>query len=469
MNADSKIGQATTCPICGYIFSSESTYFTVNSHIDSCVGDPSKAMRYQQKLRVMQEDEKSGAASYAHHQEIIKLSAETIRNHEFSDKNIWFRNKIEEKRVPFVEGFISIDLDKEFLFDECFEQFPNLDLRKELKVTFSEGDNHAIDAGGPSREFFTIMGKEILNAERGLLRVADAKQFSFVIDERTNSEQSFQMFQFIGRLFAKAIFDNIPINLCLNRVIYKFLLGKSIELEDIKDFDLNIYNSLVYIRDNSIDSEDLIEEYFTYNKQEIGGFTSEVEMIPGGASVRVKDANKHQFISLKVQHMTHTIVAPQLEGLKNGLTSLLPFQWLSIFEPEELEQVLCGSPKIDLDDWRENTVYQKPYYEGHKIIKQFWTVMEQYDQEALGRVLQFSTGTSRVPLGGFKNLESSRGERSKYTIQYVKCRNQEKEFIKAHTCFNRLDLPAYGDFEQLKEALDYIARNEILGFALEEE
>ena len=67
-------------------------------------------------------------------------------------------------------------------------------------------------------------------------------------------------------MFAKAIFDNIPINLCLNLVIYKFLLGKSIELEDIKDFDLNIYNSLVYIRDNSIDSEDLIEEYFTYNK-----------------------------------------------------------------------------------------------------------------------------------------------------------------------------------------------------------
>ena len=123
-------------------------------------------MRYQQKLRVMQEDEKSGAESYAHHQEIIKLSAEQMRAREFSDKNIWFRNKIEEKRIPFVEGFISVDLDKEFLFDHSFHQFPTLDLRKELKVTFSEGENHAIDAGGPSREYFSILCKEILHPER---------------------------------------------------------------------------------------------------------------------------------------------------------------------------------------------------------------------------------------------------------------------------------------------------------------
>ena len=199
----------------------------------------------------------------------------------------------------------------------------------------------------------------------------------------------------MGQIFAKAIFDNIPINLCLNRTIYKYLLGKSIELEDIKDFDLNMYNSLVYIRDNPIDTE---------------------EMIPTGDNTFVTDSNKHQFILQRVQDMTLTTVTQQLVGLKSGLNSLLPAQWLSIFEPEELEQVLCGSPKIDLDDWRENTVYLKPYNEGHKIIKQFWTVMEQYDQEALGRVLQFSTGTSRVPLGGFKHLESSRGERSKFTI-----------------------------------------------------
>lgn len=39
---------------------------------------------------------------------------------------------------------------------------------------------------------------------------------------------------------------------------------------------------------------------------------------------------------------------------------------------------------------------------------------------------------------------------------------------KAHTCFNRLDFPRYPSYSYLKEALDYIAKNDIIGFGLEE-
>jgi E3 ubiquitin-protein ligase NEDD4 len=38
----------------------------------------------------------------------------------------------------------------------------------------------------------------------------------------------------------------------------------------------------------------------------------------------------------------------------------------------------------------------------------------------------------------------------------------------AHTCFNRLDLPAYPDYDTLKVAMDYISQNEILGFGIDE-
>jgi E3 ubiquitin-protein ligase NEDD4 len=39
---------------------------------------------------------------------------------------------------------------------------------------------------------------------------------------------------------------------------------------------------------------------------------------------------------------------------------------------------------------------------------------------------------------------------------------------KAHTCFNRLDLPRYPSNEDLKVAMDFIAKNDIVGFGLEE-
>lgn len=39
---------------------------------------------------------------------------------------------------------------------------------------------------------------------------------------------------------------------------------------------------------------------------------------------------------------------------------------------------------------------------------------------------------------------------------------------KAHTCFNRLELPKYPTYNHLKEALDFVAQNDIIGFGLEE-
>jgi len=39
---------------------------------------------------------------------------------------------------------------------------------------------------------------------------------------------------------------------------------------------------------------------------------------------------------------------------------------------------------------------------------------------------------------------------------------------RAHTCFNRLDLPRFPTYEQMKQALDYIANEEIIGFGMDE-
>ena len=44
---------------------------------------------------------------------------------------------------------------------------------------------------------------------------------------------------------------------------------------------------------------------------------------------------------------------------------------------------------------------------------------------------------------------------------------EKKNFIKAHTCFNRIDLPNYKSKKELKEALKYVSSNEILGFGID--
>lgn len=76
-----------------------------------------------------------------------------------------------------------------------------------------------------------------------------------------------KVYEFIGLMMAKAIWDKVPLNLCLNKLLLKYLLGSSdqCELEDLKCFDTIHYNSLKYINENSIDENKLIEQYFVYD------------------------------------------------------------------------------------------------------------------------------------------------------------------------------------------------------------
>ena len=67
----------------------------------------------------------------------------------------------------------------------------------------------------------------------------------------------------------------------------------------------------------------------------------------------------------------------------------------------------------------------------------FWKIVSGYDEEMRARLLQFVTGSSRVPLQGFKALQGSTGAAGPrlFTLHLVEV--DVKSLPKAHTCFNR--------------------------------
>ena len=66
--------------------------------------------------------------------------------------------------------------------------------------------------------------------------------------------------------------------------------------------------------------------------------------------------------------------------------------------------MISGLGKIDIDDWKQHTRL-KHCTVDHNIVKWFWKCVEEYDEEKRARLLQFVTGSSRVPLQGFKALQ----------------------------------------------------------------
>ena len=107
--------------------------------------------------------------------------------------------------------------------------------------------------------------------------------------------------------------------------------------------------------------------------------------------------------------------------------------------------------------------------------------MRGWDAEQKSRLLQFATGTSRIPVNGFKDLQGSDGPR-RFTIEKS---GSDKALPKSHTwyvvttwylptceltetlnSFNRLDLPEYKTYDALASKL-MIAVEETVGFGQE--
>lgn len=100
------------------------------------------------------------------------------------------------------------------------------------------------------------------------------------------------------------------------------------------------------------------------------------------------------------------------------------------------------------DDWTKYTDY-RGYEQSDEVIQWFWKCVRSWPAERKSRLLQFATGTSRIPVNGFKDLQGSDGPR-RFTIEKS---GDPSQLPKSHTCFNRIDLPPYKDYASLEHKL----------------
>lgn len=180
--------------------------------------------------------------------------------------------------------------------------------------------------------------------------------------------------------------------------------------------------------------------------------------------VEVTNANKHEYVDLVVQHkLTHGI-QHQLNAFKHGFGELIPLHAIQVFDERELEMILIGVAAFDLDEWESNTRL-KGYTKRDQEVGWFWEIIAEFDNEKRARLLQFVTGSCRLPIGGFAELQGSNGP-TRFTIERIAGTGDSVPLPRSHTCFNRLDLPAYATKEMMKKNLTF-AIEETEGFGLQ--
>uniref|UniRef100_A0A672Z7P1 E3 ubiquitin-protein ligase n=1 Tax=Sphaeramia orbicularis TaxID=375764 RepID=A0A672Z7P1_9TELE len=373
------------------------------------------------------------------------------RIQDYKQKYDYFRKKL--KKPADIPNRFEMKLRRNAVLEDSYRRIlsvkrPDL-LKARLWVEF-EGEK-GLDYGGVAREWFFLMSKEMFNPYYGLFEYSATDNYTLQINPNSGlcNEDHLSYFKFIGRVAGMAVYHGKLLDAFFIRPFYKMMLQKSIHLQDMESVDSEYFNSLMWILENDPTDLDL---RFTID-EELFGQTHQHELKPGGTEIVVTNENKKEYIQLFIQYkyMVHFVF--------QGFFELIPQDLIKIFDENELELLMCGLGDVDVNDWRENTKYKNGYCPNHAVIQWFWKTVLLMDAEKRIRLLQFVTGTSRVPMNGFAELYGSNGPQL-FTIEQWGTRDK---LPRAHTCFNRLDLPPYESFEELREKL-HIAIENAQGF-----
>ncbi|KAJ8247872.1 hypothetical protein GJAV_G00251530 [Gymnothorax javanicus] len=372
---------------------------------------------------------------------------------DYKQKYEYFRKKL--KKPADIPNRFEMKLRRTAVLEDSYRRILSVKradfLKARLWIEF-EGEK-GLDYGGVAREWFFLISKEMFNPYYGLFEYSATDNYTLQINPNSGlcNEDHLSYFKFIGRVAGMAVYHGKLLDAFFIRPFYKMMLQKPITLQDMESVDSEYFNSLKWILENDPTDLDL---RFTID-EELFGQTHQHELKPGGADIVVTDDNKKEYIHHVMQWRFVNRILKQMTSFKEGFYELIPQDLIKIFDENELELLMCGLGDVDVNDWRENTKYKNGYCASQPVIQWFWKTVLLMDAEKRIRLLQFVTGTSRVPMNGFAELYGSNGPQL-FTIEQW---GTPDKLPRAHTCFNRLDLPPYESFEELREKLHVAIEN----------
>ena len=394
-----------------------------------------------------------------------KLGNNKIKSSEpFYLKRCWFyrylmRNYAKNKNVNPV-----VEINRKNILEESYVAFnkEQFNFARPLKIKFINENN---DVEGSYRDWYQNMFKDIMSPNKKLFLVNPYKSiepFNILIYPKYPGMRM-ELYEFIGKFIIKSIVDMILIrNLIINKVHLKLITKNQITLEDIKYFNLDLYQRLKYVNDNKVLNNKQLESVrFIWNT----GTNQEIELVQGGRNIFLNDQNKNIFINKVIYVEAIMPYEEQIKYIQKGLFSILGDGIQGVFTEEEMNFIISGQDDIDLRDLKENVIYKGEYNENHPAIKMFWEKLVTLNKNELIKFLQFSTGSSAVPIDGFGSLKDIRGRIQKFTIEpFMNYSADNPDIYQFHAIesrkqYNTIILPKYKTKKELNDAINMIIAN----------
>ncbi|XP_011895501.1 PREDICTED: E3 ISG15--protein ligase HERC5 isoform X2 [Cercocebus atys] len=316
-----------------------------------------------------------------------------------------------------------------------------------LKIEVSFSGEIGYDLVGVKREFFYCLFEEMIQPEYGMFMYPEgASCMWFPVRPKFEKKRYF----FFGLLCGLSLFNCNVANLPFPLALFKKLLDQMPSLEDLKELSPDLGKNLQTLLD---DEGDNFEEVF-YIHFNVHWDRNDTNLIPNGSSIIVNQTNKRDYVSKYIDYIFNDSVKAVYEEFRRGFYKMCDEDIIKLFHPEELKDVIVGHTDYDWKTFEKNARYEPGYNSSHPTIVMFWKAFHKLTLEEKKKFLVFLTGTDRLQTKDLKNM--------KITFCCPESWN-ERDPMRALTCFSVLFLPKYSTMETVEEALQ-VAINNNRGF-----
>ncbi|MBN3299260.1 AREL1 ligase, partial [Amia calva] len=384
----------------------------------------------------------------------------------FQDKVSFFQRELRHLHSKRPRTKTCLKISRHTILDSSLKATRNFsvsDWSKNFEVVFQ--DEEALDWGGPRREWFELICKTLFDTSNQLFtRFSDNNQGLVHPNADRPPHLRLKVYEFAGRVVGKCLYESALggaykqlVRARFTRSFLAQIIGLRMNYKYFETDDQEFYKTKVcFILNNDVTDMDLVFAEEKYSKA--GQLEKVIELISGGAQIAVTNENKMHYLNLLAQYRLANQVREEVEHFLKGLNELVPENLLAIFDENELELLMCGTGDINVMDFKAHAVIVGgSWHFREKVMKWFWAVVSSFTQEELARLLQFTTGSSQLPPGGFNTLCPS--------FQIIAAPTHST-LPTAHTCFNQLCLPYYDSYDELHKMLKLAISEGSEGFGM---
>ncbi|KAH6569688.1 hypothetical protein BASA50_002730 [Batrachochytrium salamandrivorans] len=383
--------------------------------------------------------------------DILKIESMVQMRHELQDA--FFRAMFIGVNSPYLQ----IEVRRNYVIRDALFQLEGKsthDLKKQLRISFF--GEEGIDEGGVQKEFFQLVVRDMFNPSYGMFRYNEESRMCWFANLSTlRDKETLEEYTLMGRIIGLAIYNGVVLDIHFPLALYKKLLDINPDLDDLAELDPDLCRGLKQLL---VFEGDIAETYgrtFTAEVESSIGARESIELHEGGALREVTAENRQEFVDLLVDFLINKSIGPAFQAFYEGFDFMMEGSALQLFRPEELQELICGSPSLDFYALEKVTQYDG-YDKDTPVIRAFWHVVHEFTEEQKKLLLFFATGSDRVPVGGLSKL------------QFIIARNgtDSDRVPTSHTCYNVLLLCEYASVEKLRDRLLTALANCNCGFFL---